>query len=114
MAHKKSKSKTQIEEVPDLATGWKECKMSKAAVQELEDMGLLQSRAVIQWRPAEGEDRPYEGTFEIVIFCDFVEHGLEVPVKDFLHALLHFWRIQLHHLTPPPIHSPSIYFHTFL
>ena len=41
MAPKKSKSKTQIEEVPDLATGWKKCKMSEAAVQELEDMKLL-------------------------------------------------------------------------
>ena len=64
--------------------------MSEAAVQELEDMKLLQSRALIQWRPAEGEDRPYKGTFETVIFRDFVERGLAVPVSDFFHALLRF------------------------
>ena len=65
--------------------------MFEAAVQELEDMKLLQSRAIIQWRVAEGEDRPYEGTLETVIFHDFVEHGLAVPVSEFLHALLCFW-----------------------
>ena len=90
MAPRKSKSKPKIEEIPDLATGWKKCKMSEAAVQELEDMKLLQRRAVIQWRPAEGEGRPYEGTLETVIFRDFVERGLAVPVSDFFHALLRF------------------------
>ena len=64
--------------------------MSEAAVQELEDMKLLQSRAVIQWRGAEGEDHPYEGTLETIIFRDFVERGLAVPVSEFLHALLQF------------------------
>ena len=62
--------------------------ISETDVQELENMGMLQSRAIIQERSADGEDRPYEGTLEIVIFRDFVEHGLVVPVLDFLHALL--------------------------
>jgi hypothetical protein len=57
-------------------------------VQELENMGMLQSHAKIQECSADGEDRPYEGTLEIVIFRDFVEHGLVVPISDFLHALL--------------------------
>ena len=51
-------------------------------------MKILQSRALFQWRPAEGEDRPYEGTHEIVLFCDFVERGLTVPISDFFHSLL--------------------------
>ena len=29
---------------------------------------MLQSRALILWCPAEGEDRPYEGTHETVLF----------------------------------------------
>ena len=62
--------------------------ISETDVQELENMGMLQSRAIIQERSADGEDRPYEGTLEIVIFHDFVEHDLVVPVSDFLHALL--------------------------
>ena len=41
MAPKKNKSKLDVEEIPDLATGWRRSKMSDAAVQELEDMKLL-------------------------------------------------------------------------
>ena len=85
--------------------------MSEAVVQELETMGLLQSQAVIQWRVGEGEDYPFEGTLETVLFCDFVERGLAVPVSEFFHALLHFWGIQLHHLTPQSILHLSIFTH---
>ena len=85
--------------------------MSDAAVQEMEDMKLLQSRAVIQWRVVEGEHRPYEGTLETVMFRDFVERGLAVPVSEFFHALLQFWGIQLHHLTPQSILHLSIFTH---
>ena len=72
MAPKKNKSKIDEEEVANLSTGWRKSKMSKVAVQELENLKLLQSQAVIQWRAAEGEDYPFEGTFEIVMFRDFV------------------------------------------
>ena len=58
----------EVEETPDLATGWRKSKMSEVAVQELEDIRLVQSCDLIQWCPAEGEDRPYDGTLEIVIF----------------------------------------------
>ena len=54
MAPKKNKSKLDIEEVADLSTGWRKSKMSDETVQELENMGLLQNQAVIQWRAAEG------------------------------------------------------------
>jgi hypothetical protein len=85
--------------------------MSDAAVRELENMGLLPSQAVIQWRAAQGEDHPYEGTFETVMFRDFVERSLAVPVSEFFHALLQFWGIQLHHLTPHSILHLSIFTH---
>jgi len=90
MAPKMNKSKVDDEEIADLSTGWQKSKISKAAVQELETMGLLQSQAVIQWRAAEGEDYPFEGTFESVMFRDFVECCLAVPVSEFFHALLQF------------------------
>ena len=85
--------------------------MSDAAMQELEYMKQLQSRAVIQWRGTKGEDRPYEGTLEIIMFHDFVERGLAVPVSEFFHALLQFWGIQLHYLTPQSILHLSIFTH---
>jgi len=90
MAPKKNKSKLDVEEVPDLSTRWRKSKMSEAAMQELENMKLLQSQAVIQWRAVKGEDRPYKGTLETVMFRDFVERGLAVPVSEFFHALLQF------------------------
>ena len=100
MAPRKSKAKAQVEEVAVLAKGWKQCKMTEFEVLELENNKILQSRAVIQWRHAEEKDHPYEGTHEVVLFHDFVEHGLAVPVSDFFQALLRFWGIQLHQLTP--------------
>jgi len=111
MAHKKDKSKVDEEEVANLSTGWRKSKMSEAAVQELETMGLLQSQAVIQRRAGEGEDYPFEGTLETVLFRDFVERGLAVPVSEFSHALLYFWGIQLHHLTLQSILHLSIFTH---
>ena len=41
MAPKKNKSKVEDEEVANLSTGWRKSKMSEAAIQELETMGLL-------------------------------------------------------------------------
>ena len=67
MAPKKNKSKIEEEAVANLSTGWRKRRMSQAAVQELENMGLLQSQAVIQWRAGEGEDYPFEGTLETIV-----------------------------------------------
>ena len=88
MAPKKDKSKVEDEVVANLSTGWRKSKISQAAVQQLENMGLLQSQAVIQWRAGEGEDYPFEDTLETVVFRDFVERGLALPVSEFFYALL--------------------------
>jgi hypothetical protein len=52
-----------------------------------------------------------EGTLETVVFRDFVECGLALPVSEFFYALLQFWGIQLHHLTPQSILHLSIFIH---
>jgi len=111
MAPKKSKSRVEDDQIANLSTGWRKSKMSEGAVQELEAMGLLQNQAVIQWRAGEGEDYPFEGTLETVVFRGFVVRGLAVPVSEFFHTLLHFWGIQLHHLTPQSILHLSIFTH---
>ena len=111
MAPKMDKSKVENEAVANLSTSWRKSKMSESAVQELENLSLLQTQGVIQWRAGEGEDYPFEGTLETVVFRDFVEHGLAVPVSEFFHALLQFWGIQLHHLTPQSILHLSIFTH---
>jgi len=66
---------------------------------------------VIQWRAGEGEDYPFKGTLETVVFRDFVKCGLALPVFEFFYALLQFWEIQLHHLTPQSILNLSIFTH---
>jgi len=93
MAPKKDKSKIEDEAVANLSTGWRKSKMSQAAVQELENMGLLQSQAVIQWHASEGEEYPFQGTLETVVFRDFVERGLALPGSEFFYGLLQFWRM---------------------
>ena len=113
MAPKKNMSKIEDEAIAYLSTGWRKSKMSQAAIQELENMGLLQSQAVIQWRTGEGEDYPFEGTLETGIFCDFVERSLALPVSEFFHVLLQFWGILLHQLTPQSILHLSIFTHFY-
>jgi len=111
MAPKKDKSKIEDKAVANLSTGWCKSKMSELAVQDLENMGLLQTQGVIQWRAGEGEDYPMEGTLETIVFRDFVERGLALPMSEFFYALLQFWGIQLHHLTPQSILHLSIFTH---
>jgi hypothetical protein len=113
MPPKKNKSKVEEETVANMSTGWCKSKMSESLVREFENMGLLQEQGVSQWRAGEGEDYPMEGTLETVMFCDFVERGLTLPVSEFFYRLLQFWGIQLHHLTPQSILHLSIFTHFY-
>ena len=87
--------------------------MSESLVRELENMGLLQVQGVSQWRTGEEEYYPIEGTLETVMFRDFVERGLTLPVSEFFYRLLQFWGVQLHHLTPQSILHLSIFTHFY-
>ena len=111
MAPRKNKSKVEEGTVANMSTGWRKSKMSESLVRELESMGLLQEQGVSQWRAGEGEDYPMEGTLETIMFRDFVERGLTLPVSEFFYRLLQFWGIQLHHLTPQSILHLSIFTH---
>jgi hypothetical protein len=63
--------------------GWRPSKCSEVDLQALVDEGLLQSKEVIQWRPATCDKRPYEEVDEVVLFQYFVERGLALPTSDF-------------------------------
>lgn len=108
MTSKKSNSGEMVE---TLAREWKKCKISEAGICSLVGDRLLQSRAIIQQRSAEGEDRPYEGTNEIVLFRAFVERALAIPTQDLFRDLLHYWKIQLYHLSPNSILHLFIFTH---
>ena len=66
-----------------MSTGWCKSKIYESLVRELENIGLLQEQGVSQWRAGEGEDYPMEGTLGTIIFRDFVECGLTLPVSEF-------------------------------
>ena len=54
-----------------------------------------------------------EGTLETVMFRNFVERGLTLPMSEYFYRLLQFWGIQLHHLTPQSILHLSIFTHFY-
>ena len=83
MAPKKSKHQGSEKEATT-ADGWKKSKLSESVISSLVSRHLLQSKALIQWQSAEGHERPFEKTSEIVLFKAFVERGLAILICDFL------------------------------
>ena len=71
----------------------------------------MRSDGECPWRSAEGKDFPTPKDFEIVLFSSFLEHGLSMPVSNFMEGLLYYFKIQLHHLTPYSILHTSIFVH---
>ena len=86
MAPKKaSKGKGSATE-PTREESWIASKCFEFELESLVSAGLLPNKSVIQWRPALGEDRPYENTGEIVAFAPYFERGLGLPCSTFF-----FW-----------------------
>jgi hypothetical protein len=71
---------------------------------------ILPNREVLQWRPATGEDIPTPNTNEIVVFASF-QHGVGLPVCDFLHSHMVQYQIELVHLNPNSIIQIVIFVH---
>ena len=76
-----------------MADGLKKSKLPESVISSLVSHHVLQSKALIQWQSAEGHERPFEKTSEIVLFKAFVERGLAIPICDLLHGHLFFWEI---------------------
>ena len=73
MAPKKSSKGKGAAVEPTREEGWIASKCSKSDLETLVSAGLLPKKSVIQWRPALGEDRPYENTGKIIIFAPYLE-----------------------------------------
>jgi hypothetical protein len=58
-----------------------------------------------------GRGLPTEGTGNTIVFLAHIEHGFGVPTGDFLHGLLHFYRIELVHLAPNSITIIATFIH---
>ena len=85
-APKKSSKGKGVDAEPTRGEGWVPSKCSDSDLEILVSDGLLRAKSVIQWRPALGEDRPYENTGEIVAFAPYFERGLGLPCSTFF-----FW-----------------------
>jgi hypothetical protein len=72
---------------------------------------FLPDRAVLQWRPAVGEEIPTPNTTEIVVFSSFFQHGFGLPTCDFLRGLLDLYQIELFYLNPRSILQIAVFVH---
>jgi hypothetical protein len=87
--------------------------MTERKLEDLVRDGLLQprtSRTQPKWRVPPSDHRelaPPEGY--VVSFVAFHERGLGVPPSHFMQALLHYYKVELHHLTPNSISQAAIF-----
>jgi hypothetical protein len=65
---------------------------------------------MVQWRPVDKDESPYELTGERVIFAHFVELGLATPL-NFFRGLLHSYKLKAFHLTLNSLVHISIFVH---
>lgn len=83
----------------------------EAQLEELAALGLIQKKALAEWR-APGEHRvPVLNPGEIVLFVSFVCAGLCLPDSSFLHHFLHYFSISLHDFTPNGVLHITVFLH---
>jgi hypothetical protein len=97
--------------IPNPNTVWETSMVTEEQIQSLVDCGLLRPKTQVGWRPAAGEVFSTEGTGETVVFFAQIECGFGVPAGDFPRGLLHFYRIELVHLTPNSITITATFIH---
>jgi hypothetical protein len=76
------------------------------------DHGLLRPKAEMERKAAVGEKFLTEDVQEQVVFASYFERGYNLPVGDFFHCLLYYYKLELVHLVPNSITAVStfIYF----
>jgi hypothetical protein len=85
--------------------------VDESEILKLVENCFLPTRAVLQWRPAKGEDIPTPNTKEIVVFSSFFQHGFDLPSCDFFRDLLHHYQNELVHLNPNSIVQIAVFVH---
>jgi hypothetical protein len=102
-------SKSQI--LP--ADVWARSSVIERKLEELVHDGLLRpraSRTQPEWRvPSSDHREPALPEGYVVSFVAFHERGLGVPLSHFMRALLHYYKVELHHLAPNSISQAAIF-----
>jgi hypothetical protein len=92
---------------------WARSSVTERKLEELVRDGLLRprvSRTQPEWRvpPSDHwELAPPEGY--VVSFMVFHERGLWMPPSHFMRALLHYYKVEMHHLAPNSISQAAIF-----
>ena len=84
----------------ELIASWVKSSMTEKKVRALVKERVLPPKELIEWRPAADEVIPTPNTGEVVVFASFFERGLSLPAHPFLRGLLHFYGLELQHVTP--------------
>ena len=69
---------------------WTPSRTGEAELERMVTTSVLPDRVTSGWRPAIGEPFPMPNTDEVVVFEDYLWHGLGFPVHPFLRDLLKF------------------------
>jgi hypothetical protein len=72
---------------------------------------FLPPQPITGCRPALGEGEPTPWEQEVVVFTPFFYQRLGLPVCDFAHQVLDFYKLELSHLNPNGILHLSIFIH---
>jgi hypothetical protein len=92
---------------------WARSSVTERRLEELVHDGLLRPRASRiqpEWRVSPSDHRksvPLEGY--VVSFMAIHEKGFGVPTSHFMRALLHYYKVELHHLAPNSISQAAIF-----
>jgi hypothetical protein len=85
--------------------------MTEAKIQSFVDHGLLRQKAEVGWKAVVGEEFPTKDVKEQVVFASYFERGFNLPVGDFFHGLLYYYKLELVHLVPNSITVVSTFIH---
>jgi hypothetical protein len=69
-------------------------------LQKLVNHGFMSAAELEAYRVPKDHALPTPPKGDVVSFLDFYERGFSVPLYQFLHPLLWYFGLELHHLTP--------------
>jgi hypothetical protein len=95
------------------ADEWAASSMREKRLEELVRDGLLwpkTSRSQPEWiAPPSDHLEPAPPKGYVVSFICFHKRGFGMPASPFMRALLHYYKVELHHLTPNTVSQAAIF-----
>jgi hypothetical protein len=97
---------------PDPNHEWKKSKVKTEDLLALLNSGFLREKEVEMWRAAVGDPYPMEkNSDEMLMFSQFAEHELSLPVSDFFKGATRYYGIEYLNLNPNGIFYTVVFVH---